>query len=71
MEKNTLTDQLKKLCLSGMIPSLDVRIDQACQNNLSHRELLSLLLQDELQHRENHALDRRLKAAKFERLQTL
>lgn len=70
MEENTITEQLKKLCLSGIIPSLDVRIDQACQNNLSHRECISLLLQDELQHRESQALKRRLIAARFERLQT-
>ena len=70
MEEKNLNEQLKKLFLTAMIPSLNVRIDQACQNNLSHREFLSLLLQDELQHRENQALERRVKAAKFERLQT-
>lgn len=70
MEKNALTEQLKKLRLSGMLPSLEVRIEQASQNNLPHREFLSLLLQDELEHRESHALARRIKTAKFEHSQT-
>lgn len=70
MESNTLTEQLKKLRLTGIVETLNIRVDQANQDGLSHQEWLSLLLQDEIQRRDNQMLQRRLSAAKFDQLQT-
>lgn len=70
MENNTLNWQLKKLHLTGIITTLESRVEQANQDGLSHQEWLSLLLQDELQRRDNQMLQRRLNAAKFDQLQT-
>ena len=39
---------LKKLRLSGMAQSLDVRLQEAGGNGLNHAEFLELALQDEL-----------------------
>lgn len=70
MENNTVIEQLKKLRLAGIIETLKIRVDQANQDGLSHQEWLSLLLQDEIQRRDNQTLQRRLTSAKFEQLQT-
>src|SRR3546814_6055041 len=61
-----LADQLKRLRLSGVLESFEVRLSQARENALSHNEWLGLILQDEIQRRENQALGERLKKAKFE-----
>lgn len=66
-----LMDALKRLRLSGILESYDVRLNQARENALSHNEWLALLLQDEVQRRDNHAYSARLKRAKFEQEKTL
>lgn len=66
----TLTAQLKRLHLSGMLESFDARLSQARENALSHREWLELILQDEIQRRENQSLEKRLKQARFEQEKT-
>ena len=38
---------LKKLRLSGMAQSLDVRLQEASGNRLNHAEFLELILEDE------------------------
>jgi hypothetical protein len=43
-----LQTALRKLRLSGMIQTLDVRLQEAVGNRLSHAEFLELVLQDEL-----------------------
>lgn len=53
-----------------MVDTLSNRAEQAIQEGLSHQEWLSLLLQDELERRDNQALHKRIALAKFERAQT-
>jgi DNA replication protein DnaC len=58
-----LTTQLKKLGLSGIIDTVDVRNKEANANQMAYCEFLSLLLQDELLMRENRCYERRLRVA--------
>jgi DNA replication protein DnaC len=51
--------------------SLEVRLQEARGNNLSHEEFLDLILQDELNIREQRLIDRRKKAACFRDTRTL
>ncbi|HEV58128.1 MAG TPA: hypothetical protein ENN87_11665 [Phycisphaerales bacterium] len=62
---------LKQLRLSGMAQSLDVRLQEAAGNSLTHGEFLELILQDELLVRQDRQRQRRLKAAQFRELKTL
>ena len=45
---DALHSALKKLRLSGLLQSLDVRLQEAAGHNLSHREFLELIVQDEV-----------------------
>ena len=56
---------LKKLLLSGLLEGLEVRLQEASGNGLSHLEFLELILQDELAVRSDRQLQRRVKAALF------
>ena len=67
----TLQDCLKRLRLSGMAQTLDVRLQEAAGNRLNHTELLELIFKDELTVRENRLLNRRMKAACFRDQKTL
>ncbi len=60
-----LPTQLRRLRLSGMLESLEVRLQEAAGNGLTHSEFLELIVQDELDVRAQRALARRLKAADF------
>jgi DNA replication protein DnaC len=62
---------LKKLRLSGMAQSLDVRLQEASGNGLNHAEFLELVLQDELAIRAERLISRRVKAAAFRELKPL
>jgi DNA replication protein DnaC len=62
---------LKQLRLSGLLESLEVRLQEAAGNGLSHAEFLELVLQDELVVRADRQLQRRVKAAQFRELKTL
>lgn len=62
---------LKKLRLSGVLESLELRIQQAVEDELSHSEFLLRLLQDEADRRDANQLSRRLKRAAFEHERTL
>ena len=62
---------LKKLRLSGITQSLDVRLQEAAGHRLNHAEFLELVLQDELAVRADRLMNRRLKAAAFRDLKTL
>jgi DNA replication protein DnaC len=66
-----LRNALKKLRLSGLLESLEVRLQEAAGHSLSHAEFLELLVQDELAVRSNRQFQRRLKAACFRDLKTL
>jgi DNA replication protein DnaC len=62
---------LKKLRLSGLSQSLEVRLQEAASHSLSHAEFLELILQDELLVRSSRQIERRVKAAGFRELKTL
>ena len=56
---------LRKLRLSGLAQTLDVRLQEAAGHNLSHAEFLELILQDELSVRGDRLIERRTRAACF------
>ena len=68
---DALQTALKRLRLSGLAGSLDVRLQEAAAGSLSHAEFLELLLQDELAVRRERLIARRIKAARFRNLKTL
>jgi DNA replication protein DnaC len=69
--REALSRALKKLRLSGLIESLEVRLHEARSHALSHEEFLELLVQDELAVRSDRQRSRRVKAAGFRELKTL
>jgi len=69
--KDALQTTLKTLRLSGMSQTLDVRLQEASGNHLSHAEFLELVLQDELTVRADRLVTRRVKAAAFREQKTL
>lgn len=62
---------LRQLRLSGMLESLDVRLQEAAGHGLTPAEFLELILQDELLVRKNRQMQRHLKAAQFRDTKTL
>lgn len=62
---------LKDLRLSGMIASLDVRLQEARGNQLDPGEFLELLVYDEMAVRQERKVARMLKQAGFNNLKTL
>ena len=68
---DTVVKMAKQLRLSGLLESLDVRLQEAKGNNLSHEEFLELILQDELNIRQQRLIARRIKTAAFRDLRSL
>jgi DNA replication protein DnaC len=68
---NHLETNLRELRLSGLLQSLRVRLQEAAANRLGHAEFLELVVQDELNVRQQRQLQRRTKAADFRALKTL
>ena len=66
-----LRKTLKQLRLSGLLESLEIRLQEAAGHGLSHGEFLELILQDELAVRGNRQLERRVKAAQFRERKSL
>jgi DNA replication protein DnaC len=70
-----MTHHLKEACrqlrLSGLLASLDLRLQEATSHQLPHAQFLELLLQDELNVRAQRQLERRKKAANFRDLKPL
>lgn len=66
-----LAECLKKLRLSGMAQTLDVRLQEAAANRLDHAEFLELVLADELSVRQERLIARGLKVAGFREQKTL
>jgi DNA replication protein DnaC len=66
-----LESALRRLRLSGLAQSLQVRLEEAVATRLTHAEFLELILQDELAVRGDRQIQRRTKAAAFRELKTL
>jgi len=60
-----LVQSLRRLRLSGLLSSLEVRLQEAQGNSLGHAEFLELVIADELAVRDDRAIERRIKAARF------
>jgi DNA replication protein DnaC len=71
MNTASLETTLKQLRLSGLGQTLSVRLQEAAANRLSHAEFLELILQDELNVRQQRQLERRTQAADFHSLKPL
>jgi len=71
MSTASLLDALKRLRLSGLASSLEVRLHEAQANRLNHAEFLELILQDELAVRQDRLIARRTTAASFREQKTL
>jgi DNA replication protein DnaC len=67
----SLQTAMRKLRLSGMSQTLEVRLQEATGNRLSHAEFLELVLEDELAVRADRLTGRRVKAASFREQRTL
>jgi DNA replication protein DnaC len=61
----TLREQLKQLRLSGLLQSLEVRLQEARSSKLDYVEFLELILADEMVVRSDRQIERRTKAAAF------
>ena len=68
---DSLVTALRKLRLSGLLQVLDVRLQEAAGNNLGHAEFLELLIQDEINMRQQRLIARRMKSASFRDTRTL
>ena len=66
-----LVPALKKLRLSGILESLDIRLRQATDGDLSHVEFLLRLCVDEVERRDAKQLHLRMKRASFEHRKTI
>ena len=66
-----LEASLTTLRLSGMLDTLGARLGQAQAGELGHLEFLQVLCEDEIARRDTAALERRLRAARFESAATI
>jgi len=66
-----LAEFLKKLRLSGITQTLEVRLQEARANRLDHAEFLELVVADELAVRQERLIARGMKAASFREQKTL
>lgn len=68
---NTLRTNAMKLRLSGLLSSLDLRLQEAEANSLAYAEFLELVFQDELNMRHQRLIARRNKVADFRERRSL
>lgn len=66
-----IQSRLRKLGLTAMMDTLELRLDQAQRDHLGYLELIDFLLQDEVERRGQRSLDRRIKQARFEEVKAL
>jgi DNA replication protein DnaC len=66
-----LIQSARTLRLSGLLESLEVRLQEAQANQLTHLQFLELLFQDELLIRNQRLIERRRKVAAFRDCRTL
>jgi len=67
----TLMQSARKLRLSGLLTSLELRLQEAQTHQLAHAQFLELVFQDELNVRAQRLIDKRQKLAAFRELKTL
>jgi DNA replication protein DnaC len=65
-EQHQLENKMRLLKLSGMVETLNLRLDQSQKEGLSLSQFLEILLEDEVQHRANKRLATRISRARFE-----
>jgi DNA replication protein DnaC len=65
-----LTSKLKALKMGGMMDTLELRLNDAQQEDVGYREFLEILLEDEIQRRGNNKLSRLVAQAHFEEVKT-
>jgi DNA replication protein DnaC len=66
-----LVPLLKKLKLSGVLHSFELRLREAVDDGLVHEEFLYRLLKDEVERRDAKQLDQRVRRANFDHQKTL
>ena len=71
MITESLMTSLRKLRLSGLAGTLDVRLQEAAGNRLNHAEFLELIVADELLVRQDRQIARRIKQAGFRNAKSL
>jgi DNA replication protein DnaC len=71
MMNSRIGEAMQRLRLSGMAKSIDIRLQEARGNSLTHEEFLELILQDELRVRRDRLIARRVKTASFREMKTL
>ena len=70
MNQNLAT-YARQLRLSGLLNSLELRLEEARTHQLPHEQFLELIFQDELNVRQQRMIDKRTKAAGFRDQKTL
>lgn len=68
---NTMMTGFKTFHLAGMAKTAELRIAQAAEQNLSHREFLDMLLEDEKTNRDDNRRTRLFTAARFPCVKTM
>lgn len=68
---NQLIQSARALRLSGLLASLEMRLQEAASHQLPHEQFLELILQDELNVRAHRQIERRKKSAAFRELKPL
>jgi DNA replication protein DnaC len=69
--KQNLVQYARQLRLSGLLASLEVRLEEARTHQLPHEQFLELVFQDEINTRHQRLIDKRKKAAGFRDQKTL
>ena len=62
---NNLIQCARKLRLSGLLSSMELRLQEAASHQLSHEQFLEMILQDELNVRSERLIEKRKKWAAF------
>ena len=68
---NQLVQSARALRLSGLLASLEMRLQEAASHQLPHEQFLELILQDEINVRSQRQIERRKKCAAFRELKPL
>lgn len=69
--KPNLIQSARQLRLSGLLASLELRLQEAAQHQLPHEQFLEMILQDELMVRQQRMIEKRVKTARFRDQKTL